>query len=269
PGHRRDGLRTGSRPAGGMSEHFARLASRYDALRRTDCAPVAAMVARLESGWPGGDGPLSGGDVATGTGRYAEALLSRLPAGSFIVPLDRSAEMLVALGRKAAAARGMGIVQGTAEALPLRPGSLDFLTCFNAVHHLDAEAFVDGAAGALRPGGWLFIYTRTPEQNARTIWGRNFPGFPEHETRLLPLAWYQEVIGRHAAFELHGVRVFSHSRVSTPEHLRTQVTLAHYSTFSLYEPGELQAALEEFLRRVGGPIVSWADENLLVTVRRS
>ncbi|MHB8295813.1 MAG: hypothetical protein ACYDH5_14560, partial [Acidimicrobiales bacterium] len=42
PGHRRDGLRTGSRPAGGMSEHFARLASRYDALRRTDCAPVAA-----------------------------------------------------------------------------------------------------------------------------------------------------------------------------------------------------------------------------------
>jgi SAM-dependent methyltransferase len=245
-----------------MTEHFARVAPHYDALRRTDSAPVAAIADRL------GRAPLMGADVATGTGRYGEALYRHLPSGSLVFALDHSAEMLLAL--RGAPARGprMPAVQCVAEALPLRPSVLDFLTCFNAIHHLDAETFLDEAASALGPGGWLFIYTRTPEQNARTIWGRHFPGFAERETRLLPVAWYQEMIGRHPALRLCDLRVFSHHRTSTPEDLSTQVAFSHYSTFSLYEPAVLKASLEEFLQRVDSPVVRWADENLLVSVQR-
>src|SRR5437667_68205 len=36
----------------------------------------------------------------------------------------------------------------------------------------------------VRAGGQLFIYTRTPQQNARTIWGRYFPRF--HRARAAP-----------------------------------------------------------------------------------
>jgi len=104
--------------------------------------------------------------------------------------------------------------------------------------------------------------------NARTIWGRHFPGFAERETRLLPVTWYQEVIGRHPALRLHGLQVFSHRRASTPEGLPSQVALSHYSTFSFYEPTALKASLEEFLQRIRSPVVRWADENLLVTVHR-
>jgi hypothetical protein len=63
-------------------------------------------------------------------------------------------------------------------------------------------------------GGRLFVYTRTPEQNARTIWGRWFPGFTEREQRL-----YSEA-------------------TLTDERLRAQVEGRHHSTFSLYRPDE-------------------------------
>jgi ubiquinone/menaquinone biosynthesis C-methylase UbiE len=44
------------------------------------------------------------------------------------------------------------------------------------VHHFDLGRFLAAAARVLKPGGQLFIYTRTPQQNARTIWGQYFPG---------------------------------------------------------------------------------------------
>ena len=53
-----------------------------------------------------------------------------------------------------------------AERLPLADGSVDFVTTFNAVHHFDLELFTEEVARVLRPGGDLFIYTRTPELNA-------------------------------------------------------------------------------------------------------
>jgi ubiquinone/menaquinone biosynthesis C-methylase UbiE len=139
-----------------MTEHFARVAPHYDALRRTDHAPVAAIVDLL------GRAPLNGSDVATGTGRYGEALLCHLPSGSLLFALDHSAEMLLALRRAPARGRRMPAAQCVAEALPLRPRPLDFLTCFNAIHHLDAEAFLDEAASALRPGGDGCSFTRAP-----------------------------------------------------------------------------------------------------------
>ena len=72
----------------------------------------------------------------------------------------------------------------TAEELPWRTAGLDLVIAFNCVHHLDLGRFLTAVARVLRPDGWLCIYTRTPEQNARTIWGRHFPGFIEREQRL-------------------------------------------------------------------------------------
>ena len=51
---------------------------------------------------------------------------------------------------------------------------------------LDLGRFLAAGARVLKPGGLLFIYTRTPQQNARTIWGRYFPGFTEHEQLCVP-----------------------------------------------------------------------------------
>ena len=75
-------------------------------------------------------------------------------------------------------ALGMVPLLAAAEELPLRTASLDLVTAFNCVHHFDLGRFLAAAARVLQPGGQLFIYTRTPQQNARTIWGRYFPVSP-------------------------------------------------------------------------------------------
>ena len=73
---------------------------------------------------------------------------------------------------------------GAVETLPFRAASCDVMTCFNAVHHFDLARFAGEASRVLTPSGQLVIYTRTPEQNRRTIWGRHFPEFAARETRL-------------------------------------------------------------------------------------
>ena len=83
-----------------------------------------------------------------------------------------------------------------AEQVPVRTGSLDLVTAFNSVHHFDLERFLGVAARVLKPNGQLFIYTRTPEQNARTIWGRHFPGFAEREQRLHSEAALRKAVRR-------------------------------------------------------------------------
>ena len=47
------------------------------------------------------------------------------------------------------------------------------MTCFNAVHHVDLARLAGEVARVLTPAGQLVVYTRTPEQNRRTIWGHH------------------------------------------------------------------------------------------------
>jgi len=245
-------------------DHFERVAAVYESLRTTDEAPVRRIGQLL----PGR--PVAGLDIGCGTGRYTRLLRGLLPDGSLLVAADVSAAMLAQLK---AAGRGHadGVVPllSTAEELPLRTASLDLVTAFNCVHHFDLARFLAAAARVLQPGGQLFIYTRTPQQNARTIWGRYFPGFTEHEQRL-----HSEAAVRDAVRQTHGLKMvatqtFQHPRTSTAERLGAQARGRHYSTFSFYTPEDLRAAIAAFLTRLPSPEVSWVDEHLLVIVGRS
>jgi hypothetical protein len=114
----------------------------------------------------------------------------------------------------------------------------------------------------------LFIYTRTPQQNARTIWGRYFPGFTEHEQRLHSEAAFRDAVRRAGGLTVVATQTFRHPRSSTAGRLRAQAEGRHYSTFSLYTPEELRASIATFLARLPGPEVCWVDEHLLVVVGR-
>jgi SAM-dependent methyltransferase len=155
-----------------------------------------------------------------------------------------------------------------AEELPLRTASLDLVTAFNCVHHFDLGRFLAATARALRPGGRLFIYTRTPQQNARTIWGRYFPGFTEHEQRLHSQAAIRDAVRRTGGLTVIATQIFKHPRSSTAGRLQAQAEGRHYSTFSLYPPEELRTSIATFLARLPSPEISWVDEHLLVVVGR-
>jgi SAM-dependent methyltransferase len=244
-----------------VDDHFERVAAIYESLRTTDEAPVR----RIRQLLPGR--AVTGLDVGCGTGRYSRLLRGLLPDGSLLAGSDVSAAMLAEL--KAGShghALGVAPLQSTAEELPLRTASLDVVTAFNCVHHFDLGRFLTAVARVLAPGGQLFIYTRTPQQNARTIWGRYFPGFTEHEQRLRSEAAFREAVRRTGGLTVAATQTFRHPRSSTAGRLRAQAEGRHYSTFSLYPPEELRASIATFLARLPGPEVSWVDEHLLVVV---
>ena len=245
-------------------EHFERVAVVYESLRTTDEAPVRAIGQLL----PGRS--VTGLDIGCGTGRYTRLLRGLLPDGSLLVAADVSAAMLAQL-RAARRGHAGGAVPllAAAEQLPLRTASLDVVTAFNCVHHFDLGRFLAAAARVLRPGGQLFIYTRTPQQNARTIWGRYFPGFTGHEQRLHSQAAIRDAVRRTDGLTMVATQTFQHPRTSTAGRLGAQAQGRHYSTFSFYTPQELRAALATFLARLPGPEVSWVDEHLLVIASRS
>jgi SAM-dependent methyltransferase len=242
-------------------DHFERVAAVYESLRTTDEAPVR----RIRQFLP--DRPVTGLDIGCGTGRYSRLLRGLLPDGSLLVASDVSAAMLAELkAGNHGHAPGVVPLLSTAEELPLRTASLDLVTAFNCVHHFDLGRFLTAVARVLQTDGQLFIYTRTPQQNARTIWGRYFPGFTEHEQRLHSEAALRDAVRRNDGLKVVATQAFRHPRSTTVERLRAQAEGRHYSTFSLYPPDELRASVATFLACLPGPEVSWVDEHLLVVV---
>jgi len=243
-----------------VDDHFKLVASVYDSLRTTDEAPVRKIRELLPNS------PMVGLDLGCGTGRYSRLLRAMLPGGSLLAASDVSAAMLAELQAGHDGRSRVVPLRCTAEELPVRTGSLDLVTAFNSVHHFDLGRFLAEVARVLRASGRLFVYTRTPEQNARTIWGRLFPGFATHERRLHGEAALRDAVDRTQGLHLVDSQVFSHVRSSTPERLRAQAEGHHYSTFSRYQPDELRQAIDAFLTRLPGPEVSWIDEHLLLVV---
>ena len=242
--------------------HFARVAREYDRLRATDPEPVYEIVHRLPSR------ALIGIDAGSGTGRYAKLIAASLPKGSRILAVDASRHMLTVLAQDMFTAERSGSspapVISIAEQLPVKSWSADFVTCFNAVHHLSLPTFVKSAVRVLRPGGQLFIYTRTPEQNAQSIWGRRFPRFVDLECRLLPKTTLLQAIDRCDGLAVTDCKEFRFDRESTKKELLQEVWGGRYSTFSLYKPVDLENAAARFAGSLNTRYVQWVDRNLLV-----
>ena len=251
-------------PQVGVGGHFERVAAVYDSLRTTDEAPARAIGQLLPNR------PVTGLDVGCGTGRYSRLLRAVLPDGSRLAAADVSAAMLAQLK---ATNRGHALevvpLLAAAEQLPVRAASLDVVTAFNCVHHFDLGPFLAAAARVLAPGGQLFIYTRTPQQNARTIWGQYFPGFTEHEQRLHTQAAIRDAVNRTGGLTMITAETFGHPRTSTARRLQAQAEGRHYSTFSLYTPEELRTSITAFLARLPSAEVCWVDEHLLIVAGAS
>ena len=110
---------------------------RRDALRR---AGLAAGMASL--------------DVATGTGLVARAARELVGPTGRVIGLDRNAGML----EEASRAGGAPLVQGSAERLPFRTGSFDFLSMAYALRHVsDLDITFAEYFRVLRPGRTVLI----------------------------------------------------------------------------------------------------------------
>ena len=170
-----------------------------------------------------------------------------------VVPigLDLSPPMLTQarIRNRHAGLRAQHVV-GAVETLPLRASSCDAMTCFNAVHHFDLARFAGEASRVLAPTGQLILYTRTPEQNRRTIWGRHFPEFATRETRLYGVDDVRAALQATGAFGSVRAQTVAWTVTTSLFRLVEQATHYHYSTFRLYSDDALRAAIDTFRQRV-------------------
>ncbi len=147
------------------------------------------------------------------------------------------------------------------------------MTCFNAVHHVDLARFVGEASRVLTPSGQLVVYTRTPEQNRRTIWGRHFPEFATRETRLHEVEDLQAALLATGAFASVRTQTVPWTVTTSLARLVDQATHYHYSTFRLYSDEALREAIDTFRQRVRQVFrdltrITYENDHLLVMAQR-
>ncbi len=254
------------------SHHFDRVASMYADVRDTDPGVVEAVVRHL----PRDSHPLDIADIGCGTGRYTRMLPRELDCDLRLFCCDYSPAMLRECNKRISLefpSEDIHYCRLSANDLPFVDGCLDAVVTFNAVHHFDLDRFLHGVSRILRPRGLLSIYTRTPEQNARNIWGRHFPGFTVRETRLYGCERLEESIARVSGLELEGVKEFTFTRTESRESLLNRTRRCHYSTFALYPHTQFMRALATFGRRLSriseNGLIQHTAENTLVLARRT
>jgi ubiquinone/menaquinone biosynthesis C-methylase UbiE len=160
-----------------------------------------------------------------------------------------------------------------ANKLPLPSNSFDSVFTFNAVHHFAIVEFLNEVVRILKPGGYLFIYTRLRSQNRRNIWGRYFPSFTKKETRLYELEEFKNIVEEVPDLAMEDVRYFKYQRTSSLDHLLQQAQHHHYSTFNYYTDDEFEKSLARFnqnIRRNFSDVehITWTDENVLLIDRK-
>ena len=260
-----------------LSEHFAQVSTRYRTLRELDLGAVGLVSDMVARGADLGR-PVRLLDVATGSGRYLDAvshcLASALAVEVVPIGLDLSPAMLrqARIRNGHAGLRARHLV-GSVETLPFRTSSCDVMTCFNAVHHVDLARFAAEASRVLTPAGQLVVYTRTPEQNRRTIWGHHFPEFATRETRLHDVEDLRAALQATGAFTAVRSQTVAWTVTTSLSRLVDQATHYHYSTFRLYADDALRAAIDTFRQRVRQAFrdvtrITYDNDHVLVMAQR-
>jgi SAM-dependent methyltransferase len=250
--------------------HFSDVARGYSAQRFTDPEPVAYIRGEISS-LPA----IAGIELGCGTGRYTADLFAALDGRLALHCVDASGEMLAELDRRLNGdyEGRYTITHATVEEARFAPGACDVVFSFNALHHFDLPHALRNIAAWLRPGGLAFLYTRTPSQNARNLWGRHFPGFVEKEDRLKDRASLLAAVDATPGLRCVEMKRFTFSRRANLDIVLDKVDNFHYSTFRLYGGDDLKAAREVFLKRLldvypDPEDILWTDYNLMLVVEK-
>jgi SAM-dependent methyltransferase len=251
-----------------MHEHFSKVSSCYKDVRTTDIEPVL-YISELLKDMPG----IVAVDIGCGDGRYDLLLFKYLKNLNLTCAdinksmLEKTADFLLKQN-----IRGFQTLISDSHMQFLENNSVDCIFTFNAIHHFDFPAFIKRCADVIKDDGWIFIYTRLRNQNARTIWGRFFPDFKEKENRLYEMDEIRNWVREEDSLRLEIAKEFKFRRTGTVDDLVKKAKARHYSTFSLYDEEEFENALGRFRENVerhykDADRLEWFDENILLVLK--
>jgi len=229
-----------------MNGHFSRVATLYNDLRTTDLEPITFIKDRLN-----GKHSIEAADMGCGAGRYCLKFLQHLDI-LHLTCIDVNESMLEQTSNylRAAGITNFKTMRSLAEDVPLADNSMDNIFSFNAIHHFDFIKFIEKSAEVIRGRGCIFIYTRLRGQNEKNIWGKYFPFFLEKENRLYELDKLEGMIKPIESLTIECMKQFKYRRNASLSQLVYLARNGHYSTFSLYQKNEFEAALKGFQKNI-------------------
>lgn len=132
----------------------------------TSFAGVAEAYERARPGYPdeavrwlAGDEPLDVVDLGAGTGKLTRSLVA---LGHRVIAVEPLPEMIAELRT---AVPGVTALEGGAEAIPLRTGSIDVVTVAQAFHWFDQGLALREIARVLRPHGRVALVWNTRDES--------------------------------------------------------------------------------------------------------
>lgn len=178
-------------------------------------------------------------DVAAGTGKLARLLVA---SGARVVAVEPVAAM-----RRLIPTTGIDVVAGTAEKLPLRPGSADAVTVAQAFHWLRPEDACRAIHRVLVPGGGLAVIRnrRDPEDPTQREFTRILDRHRGHQSLEASLD-VGGALARSGLFVAPERRVFPHAQEVDKRTLVAQA--ASESSIATLDAADRADALADFGR---------------------
>ncbi len=251
------------------NNHFSQVAEIYRDLRTTDSQQISYIISQLKS-----KQYLKLIDLGCGTGRYDSLLLNELDDSCVLTGLDANQAMLkqFILNLKENNHHNFKTVYCEIESADdLELGLFDVVLSFNALHHFNIGKTLSIINKLLKKNGTAFLYTRTTNQNERSIWGQYFPNFNLYESRLFSLSKLEKAIYQVDGLDLDEIKFFTYDRSESFSQLINKAGSHHYSTFSFYDHEEFIEMSSRFkleLRQkfIDLENIKWQDRNIMLKI---
>ncbi|MCE7734821.1 MAG: class I SAM-dependent methyltransferase [Candidatus Heimdallarchaeota archaeon] len=249
--------------------HFSQVATIYLDLRTTDYQPISYIISQLKS-----RENLKLIDLGCGAGRYDNLLLNEIDKSCVLTGLDANQAMLEQFicNLKENNHYNFHAVYCEIEHVDnLHYGLFDVVLSFNALHHFNISKTLSIIKKLLKKNGTAFLYTRTSNQNERSIWGKHFPNFNLYESRLYSLSKLENIIYQVDGLELDNIIFFTYNRSESFDQLIYKAESHHYSTFSFYDHEEFIEMSTRFkleLRQqfIDLENITWKDRNIMLKI---
>lgn len=170
-------------------------------------------------------------DLAAGTGKLTGGLL---PLGFAVTAVEPDDGMRAELAHRFPQVEAL---PGTAEAIPVRDGSVDAVLVGQAFHWFDQAAALDEIGRVLRPGGALGLLWNGEDTSLEWISGLLAEAGTSVENSTPARAWMPD----HASFTAPEVEMFPHTQRRTVDSLAE--TFGTHSRMIVIPPEERAAVL--------------------------
>ena len=195
-------------------------------------------------------------DLAAGTGKLARDLASRFQQVVAVEPLD---EMRAVIERSLPAVQA---VRGSAETMPLGPGSADAVFAAQAFHWFDGRRALAEIARVLRPGGGLaLMWNSTPWENREGPWFSALDDVLERSRADLSTLrrhgtgeWMRAFDGDRLFEPLHNARFENPHRASRADFIAALASRSYVASMDEADRAELLADVERLLERADAPL---------------